>query len=181
MASGGMLALDGIANVSLANFMDLIDGTDAIRYWDDSILEWADIINATYGDDYMLSYLTGGDLAGYTLLTVYTPEPRADFNSDGDVDGNDFLTWQRGESPNPLSAEDLSLWQDQFGTTSSLSLSTTIPEPSSIMMILLAAFACSPARGALFRDSREDRSRLPRIGPGRGAGGCRPLPASGPR
>jgi pimeloyl-ACP methyl ester carboxylesterase len=40
----------------------------------------------------------------------------ADFDDDGDVDGRDFLIWQRGESPDALSAEDLSLWQSQYGS-----------------------------------------------------------------
>jgi hypothetical protein len=35
----------------------------------------------------------------------------------GDVDGRDFLTWQRGNSPNPLGAGDLSLWQANYGTS----------------------------------------------------------------
>ncbi len=76
MASGGMLALFGDADDSLVDFLELVDGTDAIRYWDDSILDWADITGATYGDDYTLSYLTEGDLDGYTVLTVgVVPEP----------------------------------------------------------------------------------------------------------
>jgi hypothetical protein len=33
----------------------------------------------------------------------------------GDVDGNDFLTWQRGGSPTALSAGDLSTWKTNFG------------------------------------------------------------------
>ncbi len=73
MATGGMLALFGDADDSLVDFMGLIDGTDAIRYWDDSVLAWADITGATYGIDYALEYLTEGDLTGYTMLTV--PEP----------------------------------------------------------------------------------------------------------
>ena len=40
---------------------------------------------------------------------------RGDFDQDGDVDGQDFLVWQRGESPDPLSASDLSDWQANFG------------------------------------------------------------------
>jgi len=76
MASGGMLAMFGEADESLLGFLGLIDGTDAIRYWDDSISGWADIKGATYGQDYTLSYLTEGDLAGYTMLTVTAvPEP----------------------------------------------------------------------------------------------------------
>jgi hypothetical protein len=71
-----------------------------------------------------------------------------DFDLDSDVDGADFLAWQRGESYNPLSAEDLADWEDQFGTTSVLSSSTSVPEPTSIML-LLAAFACSLPRRRL--------------------------------
>ncbi|MCA9235194.1 MAG: hypothetical protein KDA44_06970, partial [Planctomycetales bacterium] len=38
-----------------------------------------------------------------------------DFDEDGDVDGGDFLAWQRGNSPTPLSADDLAAWQANFG------------------------------------------------------------------
>jgi T5SS/PEP-CTERM-associated repeat protein len=77
MATGGMLALYGDANDSLRQFLDLVSGTDAIRFWDDSIQDWSPLTTATYGTDYTLRYLTEGDLAGYTLLTVGTavPEP----------------------------------------------------------------------------------------------------------
>ncbi len=78
MGRGGMLALAGDADDSLGDFLDLIDGTDAIRYFDEAVWDWADIIGATPGEDYALSYLTEGDLAGYTVLTVATvPEPAA--------------------------------------------------------------------------------------------------------
>jgi len=73
MATRGMLALSGDADDLLGDFLGLIDGTDDIRYWDDSVSDWADITGGTRGVDYTLEYLTEGDLAGYTLLTV--PEP----------------------------------------------------------------------------------------------------------
>jgi len=73
MATGGMLALNGQADSSLAEFLGLISGNDAIYYWDNSILNWIDIADATYGQDYTLTYITEGDLDGYTILTV--PEP----------------------------------------------------------------------------------------------------------
>jgi hypothetical protein len=54
----------------------LIYGTDDIRYWDESVGGWANIAGATAGNDYRLTYLTKGDLAGYTVLTVIAvPEP----------------------------------------------------------------------------------------------------------
>jgi len=76
MTTGGMLALKGNAAGSLGEFMGLIYGTDDIRYWDESVGGWANIAGAIAGYDYRLTYLTEGDLAGYTMLTVIAvPEP----------------------------------------------------------------------------------------------------------
>lgn len=36
-------------------------------------------------------------------------------NSDGDVDGRDFLIWQRGGSLTPISTGDLADWQSHYG------------------------------------------------------------------
>jgi len=79
---------------------------------------------------------------GSILMLTYSPasELQGDFDGDGDVDGNDFLIWQRGELPNPMSAEDLAIWQIQFGMTSGLSSSTTVPEPSTFILCGLSAF-----------------------------------------
>ena len=68
-------------------------------------------------------------------------EENGDFDNDGDVDGRDFLVWQRGGSPNPLSAGDLALWQAEYGN-GTLAAVASVPEPSSI---LLAAMGISLA------------------------------------
>jgi hypothetical protein len=39
-----------------------------------------------------------------------------DFDGDSDVDGHDFLSWQRGQSPDPLSQGDLSTWETNYDT-----------------------------------------------------------------
>jgi hypothetical protein len=63
-----------------------------------------------------------------------------DFDGDSDVDGQDFLKWQRGEVSNPPSAEDLALWQANFGNSWTLSSATaSIPEPNSLLLGALAA------------------------------------------
>jgi len=85
---------------------------------------------------------------GMELSDVMVVPTNGDFDGDGDVDGNDCLAWQRGEVSTPPSAEDLALWKDQFGTTSVLSLSTSVPEPGSIVL-LLVAFLCSLRRRRL--------------------------------
>jgi hypothetical protein len=64
-----------------------------------------------------------------------------DFDFDFDVDGHDFLEWQRGEVSIPPSAEDLALWEEQFGNTSTFSLSTSAPEPSTLLLSLLGLSA----------------------------------------
>ncbi|MBN1854262.1 MAG: hypothetical protein JW829_16150 [Pirellulales bacterium] len=67
----------------------------------------------------------------------------ADFDQDGDVDGGDFLIWQRGESPNPLSPLDLDEWLKYFGTISSSipPLATAVPEPMTGSMLVLGMVA----------------------------------------
>ena len=49
---------------------------------------------------------------------LFVPEP-GDFDFDGTCDGADFLAWQRGESPYPLSSSDLAEWQAEFGAPDS--------------------------------------------------------------
>jgi len=57
-----------------------------------------------------------------------------DIDVDGDVDGADFLLWQRGDSPNPLSATDLALWEENFGSPSLTVAAAIVPEPSTVTL-----------------------------------------------
>ncbi len=57
-----------------------------------------------------------------------------DFDLDGDVDGRDFLVWQRGGSPNPLGAADLAAWQTNYGAPLA-AIFTAVPEPGSLMLV----------------------------------------------
>ena len=113
MSTGGMLALLGDADDSLTDFLGLIDGTDAIRYWDDSLSSWVDLTQATYGQDYTLSYLSQGDLAGYTQLTVgIAGSISGDLNGDGYVGSDDLdivrSHWGQSVEAGLLSAGDAS-------------------------------------------------------------------------
>ena len=62
----------------------------------------------------------------------------ADYDHDDDVDGLDFLKWQRGESPDPLSAGDLALWEDQYGSPPPLAAASAVPEPTTCTLTLAA-------------------------------------------
>lgn len=58
-----------------------------------------------------------------------------DFNGDEIVDGRDFLAWQRGESPDPLSAGDLAEWQGAYPGGGGLAAVSSVPEPASLSLI----------------------------------------------
>ncbi len=66
-----------------------------------------------------------------------------DFDLDNDVGGVDFLLWQRGFSPDPLSAGDLSDWQEFFGTQLSTSQIAVLAVPEPATTSLMAAVLLS--------------------------------------
>jgi hypothetical protein len=77
----------------------------------------------------------------------------ADFDGDGDVDGRDFLAWQRGfgildsaelsdgdaNGDGDVDAADLAIWQEQFGMTNELNaMSAHVPEPAAATLLLVS-------------------------------------------
>jgi T5SS/PEP-CTERM-associated repeat protein len=145
LTTGGMLALWGDADDSLAQFLDLVAGTDAIRYWNAGLANWSPLTIAMLGVDYALQYHSAGELTGYTLLTVLAPGPPGDFDSDGRVDGADFLAWQRGNSPTPNSAEDLATWRANLGLGAATPAANAIPEPGTLALVALAVAGLLPS------------------------------------
>jgi hypothetical protein len=90
-----------------------------------------------------------------TLLPSTQPEPSADFDDDGDVDGSDYLVWQRGlgtltgatrtdgnanaAEDGDVDGDDLQVWIANFGASESAHAVSTVPEPATISMLLIAA------------------------------------------
>jgi len=89
------------------------------------------------------------DISQIVIEADLTAIPDGDFNGDLRVDGNDFLAWQRGGSPDPLSATDLADWETNYGTVAALSASiASVPEPSTgILFIGSAVLALAFRRG----------------------------------
>jgi outer membrane protein assembly factor BamB len=79
---------------------------------------------------------TFGSQRGQAYLFSVAP---GDYDDNFDADGNDFLTWQRGESPMPLSQSDLDEWQANFGAIASAiaPVSATVPEPTTGLLLML--------------------------------------------
>jgi hypothetical protein len=80
---------------------------------------------------------TDGTSGVFVSNLVATIVP-GDFNSDHNVDGDDFLAWQRGQSPNPLSSTDLAAWRTNFGAGATTPVVTAVPEPGTWPLVALA-------------------------------------------
>ena len=74
--------------------------------------------------------------------------PPGDFDHDGDVDGRDFLVWQRGGSPTPMSAGDLTIWRTNFGAPNGPVRAVPEPEVRALWLSGLAAAASRRRRRA---------------------------------
>ena len=98
-----------------------------------------DAFLGNFGEDLFITY-AGGD--GNDVV-LYSQGLAGDFDFDQDVDGFDFLKWQRGESPVPLSTADLLDWNTNYGVgpISATASPTPIPEPktSSLLGMILAS------------------------------------------
>ena len=91
------------------------------------------------GNSFNLIVYTDSGLADVSEVLSYTlaegpSGPAGDFDNDGDVDGNDFLVWQRGGSPNSLSPNDLTEFRNNFGMSSTVAAAAAIPEPASLLL-----------------------------------------------
>jgi hypothetical protein len=101
-----------------------------------------------------------------TIYLVSNSVPyNADFDNDGDVDGMDFLVWQRnvGSTAGYLSEGDanhdglvdegdLAIWQDQYGNSESAPLaSQSVPEPGTAgLAVLILVSLLARERDGLF-------------------------------
>jgi hypothetical protein len=82
-----------------------------------------------------------GTLGGENYMLTSLLGQAGDFDGDGDVDGADFLTWQRGGSPSPLSPADLATWKANYGASATVNGSTAVgavPEPTSLLSAMVA-------------------------------------------
>jgi hypothetical protein len=113
---------------------------NSVTDWSDAIIDEVRIGDAVLTPDQFL------------FETVDAPTEDADFDDDGDVDGQDFLVWQRGlgvaaatpaqgdaDDDDDVDANDLAIWRSQFGEPAA----TAIPEPATIGLGLAAVVAAA--------------------------------------
>lgn len=131
-ATGREIALDSQGNLYIGGFgqnvtsviPNFVDEARNGTLSDNSSVFW-------YQSDFFTSF-SGLDVASSMGGSVGVP---GDFNDDGVVTGRDFLAWQRGESPAPYSAADLSAWQTAYNG-GALATVSAVPEPSALLLAL---------------------------------------------
>ena len=136
----------GEGEISILDFLALVDGTDAIKYWDDSMSDWADITNATPDEDYTLSYRNG-----YTTLTVGQTILLGDANGDRVVSAADYACVQAAfgnigapgmlgdaNGDGAVTAGDYASVQENFGAVAPPPL-LGVPEPATLCILGLGA------------------------------------------
>jgi hypothetical protein len=83
-----------------------------------------------------MAAMTDGD-----ILFLVEGQP-GDFDGDDDVDGADFLYWQRNDG----TADGLLEWENNYGATPLSTVQNAVPEPGSIVLIALALGILIPAQ-----------------------------------
>jgi T5SS/PEP-CTERM-associated repeat protein len=96
-----------------------------------------------------------------SLSNAVSTNSQGDFDQDGDVDGTDFLVWQRtlgsaaraadADGNGLVEAADLKVWRNHFGQTIAQTATHPVPEPTSLLLVVIPA-ACRLAgrRNLLF-------------------------------
>jgi hypothetical protein len=106
--------------------------------------------------EYLLEVSFDGALFGDFVSEQYglawsgsaAPFLPGDFTNDGSVNGADFLAWQRGESPDPLSPSDLAEWQSHYDDIGLLQgFQVNVPEPNTLLLATLFAVASVTGAG----------------------------------
>lgn len=128
----------GIAQAADVNLDGVVDALDLAIVEANQGMFTATFFDGDLNDDGAVDDL---DLAFFSA-----PAP-GDFNGDGNVDGRDFLAWQR--DPNVGSLAD---WQTHYGA-GTLSNIAAIPEPSSIMFAVFGVVVAAAYRRGTSRNS----------------------------
>ena len=148
---GALITIDPDANVvgdefvreinAGSNFLSQNDLTAHIGLGLDA--DPVDLITVKWPSGFIQSL---SNVAANQVINLTEGGAPGDFNNDGIVNGNDFLAWQRGASPSPLSASDLAAWRSHFPTATPVVVQ--VPEPTALVLLLMGLLGFRVSRPA---------------------------------
>ncbi len=170
LVASGDVVLDGYLNIDIDNvspgvpFVPVLNNTFNIITGNSVTgeFDFADVSGMPAGLAFAVEYLPNA----VQLQVVNKPFFSADFDNDGDVDGTDFAIWdgaydlnQLGDADgdNDTDGADLILWQQQFGSRPGGPPANAVPEPTSLLLLLIA---CLTYAIAFWRRRSRIRIRL---------------------
>ncbi len=153
-------------SATLTTDLSAFAGDDALEV--DANREFTAMLDTSVAGDFLTTFtlsFSDEDLPGAAnleqlqLTLVGSVEPAgeaADFDSDLDIDGGDYLTWQQGfmqgtgQDQGDANADmivddlDLTIWRQQYATQSALLTSEIVPEPTTITSVVVSLVFWSP-------------------------------------
>lgn len=90
--------------------------------------------------------LSGGGALIQSSVHYVTSSDPGDFDGDGDVDGRDFIQWQKGNSNSSLSAADLAAWEANYGNGVAPLAAASVPEPSALALLAMSGLLLAGSR-----------------------------------
>lgn len=141
VSSAGFTSIDVAGDATLSGTtvaINLIDSFSPIEGADYAVLTVAGAYSAS-SLNFSLPALTAGltwDTSTFAIdgiLSVIAAGTAGDFNGDGNVDGTDFLLWQRDPGVGALAD-----WQANYGTVAAAPAAGNVPEPAAATLLALA-------------------------------------------
>ncbi len=114
---------------------------------------WSEVIATQAGETLPVTLIQDGgeqyalvdSVPDLGVVTLTVPVSTGDFDQDGDVDGDDFLRWQRGfgigtalgqgdaNNDGAVDAADLAVWSEQYGSATVQAV-LGVPEPTTALL-----------------------------------------------
>ena len=141
-----------VVNLLTREFLEFDGSGDTYPHFDFDVSGLG--LSVQGGESDAIAAIIAGDNSSFRIrgfdFSISTIISEADFDEDGDVDGDDLMLWKRGlgitsyathrqgdaDADGDVDVGDLLMWQRQFDGTAGAPSSVSVPEPASMLLVL---------------------------------------------